>query len=129
MSIWLYAWFTHITLHGGAEKWQKRGRAKWVLSRFCRLIIRSHGHFWKVAPLSLRCFGRFSVLFPPCLFTVHFRPVLSPCQAGNTSCISTCFANMCTINNIINTICTRNVYIIMLALLFILGITGFLLDH
>ena len=25
-----------ITLHGGPEKWQKRGRAKQVLSRFCR---------------------------------------------------------------------------------------------
>ena len=27
---------TRITLHGGPEKWQKRGRAKRVLSRFCR---------------------------------------------------------------------------------------------
>ena len=24
---------------GGLKKWQKRGRAKWVLSCFCRLVI------------------------------------------------------------------------------------------
>ena len=69
---------------GGPEKWQKRGRAKRVLSRFCNHVKRSFGHFWKVAPLSLNCFGRFSILIPPCLFTVHVRPVLSPCQAANT---------------------------------------------
>ena len=28
---------THITLHGGPEKWQKRGRAKRVLSHFCHV--------------------------------------------------------------------------------------------
>ena len=38
----------------------------------------------KVAPLSLIGFRSFSLLIPPCLFTVHVRPVLSPCQAGNT---------------------------------------------
>ena len=78
-----------ITLHGGPEKWQKWGRAKRVLSHFCRHVKRSLGHFWKVAPLSLNCFGRFSILIPPCLFTVHVRPVLSPCQAGIT-----CFVHM-----------------------------------
>ena len=34
--MWSYAYFTHITLHGGPEKWQKWGRAKQILSRFCR---------------------------------------------------------------------------------------------
>ena len=34
--MWLYAYFTRITLHGGPEKWQKRGRAKRILSCFCR---------------------------------------------------------------------------------------------
>ena len=29
--------FTCITLHGGPEKWQKWGKAKWVLSCFCRM--------------------------------------------------------------------------------------------
>ena len=71
---------------------------------------RSMGNLRKVAPLSLNCFGRFSVLIPPYLFTVHVRPVLSPCQAGNTCYISSCFSNTCTIDNILNTICTHNVY-------------------
>ena len=35
--------------------------------------------------------GDFLLLIPPFLFTVHIRPVLSPCQAGNTSCILSCF--------------------------------------
>ena len=91
-----------ITLHGGGpEKWQKRGRAKWVLSHFCRQGKGNFGDWKKVAPLSLIDFGSFSLLIPPCLFTVHVRPVLSPCQAGNT------------IDNIINIICTHNVYTIM----------------
>ena len=74
---------------------------------------RSMGILRKVAPLSLNCFGRFSVLIPPYLFTVHVRPVLSPCQASNTCYISKCFSNTCTIDNIINTICTHNVYNMM----------------
>ena len=111
---------------GGPEKWQKRGRAKRVLSRFCRLII-SHGHILESSTFKFEVFREILFCFPPRLFTVHVRPVLSPCQAGNTSCISTCFSNVYTINNIINTICTHNVYIIMLAPLCILGITGFCL--
>ena len=53
------------------------------------------------------------MLIPPYLFTVHVRLVLSPCQAGNTCYISTCVSNLCTIDNIINTICTCSVYNIM----------------
>ena len=45
---------------GGPEKWQKRGRAKRVLSHFCRNVRKSHGHFG-VAPLSLNGVGRFSL--------------------------------------------------------------------
>ena len=39
------------------------------------------------------CFisGDFLLLIPPYLFTVHIRPVLSPCQASNTCCILSCF--------------------------------------
>ena len=74
---------------------------------------RSMGYLRKVAPLSLNCFGRYPVLIPPYLFTVHVRPVLSPCQAGNTCYTSSCFSNTCMIDNIINTICTHNVYNIM----------------
>ena len=36
---------THKTLHGGPKKWQKQGRAKWVLSHFCRVKERSCS-FW-----------------------------------------------------------------------------------
>ena len=96
---------------GGPKNWQKRGRAKRVLSHFCHLVIKSPGHF-RIAPLSLHCFRRFSVLIPPCLFTVHVRPVLSPCQAGNTHYTSTCFWNMCKIYNVINTICALIWYIV-----------------
>ena len=95
---------------GGLEKCQKQGRAKQVLSRFCRHEKKKVDDLRKVAPLSLIGFGRFSLLIPPCLFTVHVRPVLSPCQAGNTCCIFTCVSNSYTMNNVINTICTRNVY-------------------
>ena len=111
--MWLYAYSTHITLHGGPEKWQKRGRAKRVLSRFCRHGKGNFGDLRKVAPLSLIGFGSFSLLIPPCLFTVHVRLVLSPCQAGNTCYIFTCVSNLYTIDNIINMKYTHKVYNIM----------------
>ena len=88
------------------------------------------GNLRKVAPLSLNCFGRFSVLIPPYLFTVHVRPVLSPCQAGNTYFISTCFSNTCTRDSIINTICTHNVYnMIVYSIAFYVGDHRILLDR
>ena len=123
--MWLYAYLTRITLHGGGLKNGKNGGEP---NGFCLVLSswkRSMGNLRRVAPLCLNYFGRFSILIPPCLFTVHVRPVLSPCQAGNTCYISTCVSNSYTIDNIINTICTHNVYGIMLAPLFLLGITGF----
>ena len=59
---------------GGPEKCQKWGRAKRVLSHFCRNVRKSHGHL-RVAHLSLNCFGRFSL--NSALF-IH-----SPCQTGS----------------------------------------------
>ena len=59
---------------GGLKKWQKCGRAKRFLSRFCRLCNKSHGSFG-IAPLNLNCFRRFS--FNSALF-IH-----SPCQTGS----------------------------------------------
>ena len=53
--------------------------------------------------------GDFLLLFPPFLFTVHIRPVLSPCQAGNTCCILSCFFLKHVQYN--KTICTRNINI------------------
>ena len=90
----------------------KNGKNGGEPNGFCLIFvaIEKMGNLRKVAPLSLNCFGRFSVLIPPYLFTVHVRPVLSPCQASNTCYISSCFSNTCTIDNILNTICTHNVY-------------------
>ena len=38
--------------------------------------------------------GDFLFVIPPCLFTVHVRPVLSPYQAGNTHYTMSCFSNI-----------------------------------
>ena len=80
---------THITLHGGPEKWQKRGRAKWVLSHFCHVKERSCS-FWN-STFKFQLFQEIFFLILPCLFTVQIRLVLSPCQAGNTCYTLTCF--------------------------------------
>ena len=114
---------------GGPEKWQKRGRAKWVLSHFVVrknnfgiLCNRKERNTFKFSFTS----GDFLLLIPPYLFTVHIRPVLSPYQAGNTCCILSCFFKY--VYNIVNTICTHNMYIALcLAPLFLFGITGFCL--
>ena len=116
---------------GGPEKWQKRGRAKRVLSRFCReekLILEFFVIVRKGAPLSFSfTSGDFLLLIPPYLFTVHIRLVLSPYQAGNTCCILSCFFKY--VYNIVNTICTHNMYIALCLAhrSFCFGITGFCL--
>ena len=76
---------TRITLHGGPKKWQKRGRPLRVLLRFCFLnfsvLINFEDCFY--VPLSTSfSFREFFLFFRLFLFTVHVRPVLSPCQAG-----------------------------------------------
>ena len=118
---------------GGPEKWQKRGRAKRVLSRFCReekrkINFEILGNLRKRAPLSFYVIsGDFLLLLPPYLFTVHIRPVLSPCQAGNTYCILSCFFK--NVYNIVNTIFTHNMYIaLFVAPLFLLWDHRILLD-
>ena len=114
---------------GGPKKWQKQGRAKWVLSCFCHVIKKSHGNF-RTAPLSLNCFGRFSL--NSALF-IH-----SPCQTGSqpisgwlyTLHFDMFFKYVHTSYSIINTnVFTLMIYSIMLAPLFILGITGFCLTN
>ena len=85
----------------------KNGKNGGEPNGFClplSLWKRSMGNLRRIAPLSLNYFGRFSILIPPCLFTVHVRPVLSPGQAGNTCYISTCVSNSYIMDNIINTI-------------------------
>ena len=80
---------THITLHGGPEKWQKRGRVKQVLSHFCR--VKEMLYLFLKSPFKLvQLFREIFFLILPCLFTVRIRLVLSQCQAGNTFFIITC---------------------------------------
>ena len=61
-----------------------------------KIILEFLVNLRKGAPSSF-CFvsGDFLLLIPPYLFTVHIRPVLSPCQAGYTCCILSCFSNTC----------------------------------
>ena len=56
------------------------------------------------------------MLISPFLFTVHIRPVLSPCQAGNTSYILSCFFKKKKKKNVEynKTIYTRNIDIIFM---------------
>ena len=90
---------------GGPEKWQKWGRAKRVLSRFCRIVKRGHGSF-RIAPLSFNCFGRFSL--NSTLF-IH-----SPYQTGSQPMsgrlyrlhFDMFFKYVYNIYNVINTICS-----------------------
>ena len=88
----------------GGLKMAKMGESQMGSVSFLSSWKRSLSYLRRVAPLSLIYFGRFSILIPPCLFTVHVRPVLSPCQAGNTCYIFTCVSNSYIIDNIINTI-------------------------
>ena len=66
----------------------KNGKNGGEPNGFCLVFVVMEKEFLvilrRVAPLSLIGFRSFSLLIPPCLFTVHVRPVLSPCQAGNT---------------------------------------------
>ena len=107
----------------------KTGESQMGSVSFLSSWKRNMGNLRRVAPLSLNYFGRFSMLIPPYLFTVHVRPVLSPCQAGNTCYISTWVSNLCTIDNKITTICTYNVYNIMCSTAIYVGDHRILLDR
>ena len=67
---------------GGPEKWQKQGRAKRVLSRFCRVVRKSHGPF-RIGTFKFELFQEIFLEF--CLiylqsmsdrFSAHVRPVI-----------------------------------------------------
>ena len=72
----LYAYSTLITLHGGPEKWQKRGRAKWVLSRFCHHRKGVFGHFEESSTFKSDWLQEF--FFVNSALFIH-----SPCQTGS----------------------------------------------
>ena len=111
----------------------KNGKNEGEPNRFCLVFVVGKTNFEILCNLRKRstfkfCFisGDFLLLIPPYLFTVHIRPVLSPCQAGNT-CIFSCFFKY--VYNIINTICTHNMYIVLcLAPLFLFWDHRILLD-
>ena len=128
--MWLYALSTRITLHGGAWKMAKMGESQTGSVSFLswgKIILEFFVIVRKRSTLKFSfTSGDFLLLIPPYLFTVHIRPVLSPYQAGNTCCILSCFFKY--VYNIVNTICTHNMYIALcLAPLFLFGITGFCL--
>ena len=98
----------------------KTGESQTGSVLFLSSLERSLSNLRRVAPLSLIYSGRFSILIPPCLFTVHVRPVLSPYQASNTCYIFTCVLTSYIIYNIIkynfalitvyNIICSTAIY-------------------
>ena len=81
--IWLYVYFMRITLHGGPGKWQKRGRAKRVLSRFCR-PVKEVLVIWKSSAFKLNLFREiffcyFRLVYSQSMsdrFSAHVRPVI-----------------------------------------------------
>ena len=83
-----------------------------------------------IAPLSFNCFGRFS-FNSALLFTVHIRPVLSPCQASNTCCTFNIvmFSNIFTTNNNINTIVHSYDILYYISTVIYIGDHRILLDH
>ena len=82
---------------GGPEKWQKRGRAKRVLSRFCRLIIKSR-HILERSTFKFEVFREifcfvFRLVYSQSIsdrFSAHVRPVIQVA-------FQHVFQNMCTI--------------------------------
>ena len=107
----------------------KTGESQTGSVSFLSSLKRSLSNLRRVAPLSLIYSRRFSILFPPCLFTVHVRPVLSPCQAGNTCYIFTCVFTSYIIDNIINKFCAYTVYNIICSTAIYVGDHRILLDR
>ena len=90
--------YTYNLAWGGLKNGKNGGEP----NRFCLVFVMRKNNFGILGKLKERgtfkfCFvsGDFLLLIPPYLFTVHIRPVLSPCQAGYTCCILSCFLNTC----------------------------------
>ena len=67
----------------GGLKYGKNGGDPYGFYLFFALLFKSFiCHV--VVPLSYCFCWEIFFFIPPCLFTVHVRPVLSPCQVGNT---------------------------------------------
>ena len=111
---WLYTFTCAYNLAWGGLKNGKNGGEP---NGFClvfvvrRIMFEFCDNLRKRGTFALYYFpGDFLVLIPPFLFTVHIRPVLSPCQAGSTCCILSCFFKT---YNIVKTICTHNIDIVL----------------
>ena len=108
---------------GGLKNGKKGGEP----NGFCLVFVVRKNNFEilvdlrKGAPSSF-VLGDFLLLIPPCLFTVHIRPVLSPCQAGYTCCILSCVSNKYIYNKY------NSLLILCLALLFLFWDHRILLD-
>ena len=79
MSIWLYAYFYAYNLTWGPEKWQKWGRAKRVLSHFCRHIKESSS-FLENSTFKSELFRE--------IFYLYFRLVYSQSMSDQFSAMS-----------------------------------------
>ena len=90
---------------GGLKNGKKRGRAKRVLSCFCRIIKERHCQF-RIAPLSFELFQEifcdFRLVYSQSIsdwFSAHIRPVI------HVDILTCCFnANIYVMYNSINTI-------------------------
>ena len=67
---------------GVPEKWQKQGRAKWVLSCFCYVVKKSHSYFG-ITPFKFELFREiffeFRLVYSQSMsdrFSAHVRPVI-----------------------------------------------------
>ena len=124
--------YTYNLTWEGLKNWQKWGRAKRVLSCFCRVTKKkSHGNF-RGAPLSSELFREiffeFHLVYSQSMsdrFSAHIRPVIHiSFQHVFQICLQYIYSNVINTN-----VCTLMIYSIMLAPLFILGITGFCLTN
>ena len=69
----------------------KNGKNGGEPNGFCLIFVvlkKGSCSFWN-STFKFQLFQEIFFLILPCLFTVHIRPVLSPCQAGNTCCTLT----------------------------------------
>ena len=98
LRIWLYAYLYVYNLTWGGLKMAKMGESQTGSVSFlssCKVKL----WYFGIAPLSLNCFGRFSLYSA---FFIHspMSDRSQPCQASNTHYTSTCFSNLCTRYNV-----------------------------
>ena len=111
----------------------KNGKNGGEPNGFCLIFVvlkKGRVRFWN-STFKFQLFREIFFLIRPCLFTVHIRPVLSPCQASNTCCTLTfvMFSNVFTTNNNINTIVHSYDILYYISTIIYIGDHRILLDH